>query len=88
VTKIEYLVGGRILKMADAAIINGDDVAALLAEGVIDSIATAVDVTLGGRVVTLAMLLDPEHWAEDWEAVGVEDVDEFLLGPMEPADGE
>lgn len=69
--------------MVDSATVSGDDLPAIVAESVIDSIGVEVGVTLGGKSVNLAMLRDPDHWSDDWKAVGVDDVDEFLVGLME-----
>lgn len=80
--KIVYVREGHVMRALDAAYVNSD-LATDLAESVVDSIKTEVEVKLGGVTVHLAMLIDPDHWAEDWEEAGVEDVDEFLAGLVE-----
>lgn len=63
----------------DAAYLSDDDdVAETLADSVVQSIATEVEITIGGVVVFLAMLLDPEHWEEDWAARGITDAHAWL----------
>lgn len=69
----------------DVAIITTDDIADELADTIIESVATEIEVKLGDKLVHLAMLRYPDHWAEDWEKLGVEDVDEFLSGLVEDA---
>lgn len=78
--KIRYSVsGGRLMKMMDAAILVGDDdPVSTLAETVVQAISTEVEVEVGGVKVHLAMLLDPDHWEDDWRDLGIEDVDEFV----------
>lgn len=78
-SKIDYtLLGGTVRRSHDAAIVLGDDLAETVAEAVVGAISTDIEVKLGDTTVFLAMLLDPEHWAEDWAEVGVDDVEEFL----------
>ena len=85
--KIRYVCSGHLMKRADAAYIgsnsDGLNLATILADQVTDAISTEVIVKLGETEITLAMLQDPDHWADDWEQAGVEDVDEFLAGFVE-----
>lgn len=81
--KIVYLLrDGHVMGRHDAAYVNSD-LATELAESVVDSISTEIEVRLGETTVHLAMLLSPDHWSEDWMKAGVDDVDEFLAGLVE-----
>jgi hypothetical protein len=63
-----------------AIILSGDDPIEALAEGVVQSISTDVEIKLGEITIHLAMLLDPDHWESDWRERGIEDPDEFVSG--------
>jgi hypothetical protein len=80
--RIRFLVKlGSATTYWDAALVgDGEDPLEQLEQSVVGSIATAVQVVLGGVQVNLAMLQDPEHWSEDWAERGIEDVDGFLAG--------
>jgi hypothetical protein len=78
------LTGGRLMRMADAAVIMpGDDPADALADAVVQAISTEVEIVVGGKTVHLAMLLDPGHWDDDWRERDIEDPYEFLAGLVE-----
>jgi len=85
--KIRYRRSGRLLSCTDSAYllptVADDELAEALAESIADAIATEVDIRLGDVEVTLAMLLDPDHWGDDWRDLGIENVDEFLAGLVE-----
>jgi hypothetical protein len=68
---------------SDAAIIVGNNVHEELVEAIIQNIETEIEITLGDKTIHLAAIRDPEHWSEDWEAIGVEDPYEFLVGLVE-----
>ena len=80
--KIEFLVKvGAMRRYHDAAIMaTGDTLREGLIEAVIEGLSTTIEVTAGGVTMHLAAWMDPDHWAEDWEAAGVEDVDLLLAG--------
>lgn len=68
---------------ADAALVSEtEDPTTALYEAVIDTLATEIKVKLGEHEIFLAMLQNPDHWSEDWEALGVEDPDAFVAGLM------
>lgn len=84
--RVPFFLEARVGKAHDAAHPGpDDDLAAAVAEAVVESISTDVQVTLGSVTVFLAMLLNPEHWEDDWVERGVEDVDAFLAGLVEDA---
>ena len=68
-----------LMAVHDAAIVlEGEDPAEALFTEAVQGLATEVELTLGDTKVTLAMLQDPDHWADDWEERGIDDVDAFL----------
>lgn len=80
--KIEYTTRRTtILGCQDAAWVSADEsLSQAVADSVVESLSTSVEVTLGGITIHLAALLDPDHWEEDWKQAGVDDPDEFLRG--------
>jgi hypothetical protein len=84
--KIPYMVDGYVGKAHDAALFNSDDDPVNeVAQSVIQTIATTVTVTAGGVTIHLAAWLDPDHWSDDWQAVGVDDPDAFAAALVEEA---
>jgi hypothetical protein len=82
--KIRFLRKGNLTRAVDAAYVDDlDNLCDSLAQGVVESISTEIEIILGGKTIFLAMLLNPEHWEEDWLEVGVEDPYEFLAGLVE-----
>lgn len=72
------------MKAVDSVYVDDlNDLCEALAEGVIESISTEVEIVVGGKTIFLAMLLNPEHWEDDWREVGIEDPHEFLAGLVE-----
>jgi hypothetical protein len=79
--KIEFEVDGRVTRCHDAAYVAaGDTAREALVHEAIQTISTSVEITAGGVKMHLAAWMDPDHWMEDWDAVGVDDVDELLEG--------
>lgn len=76
--------GGKNYGSHDAAILlEGDDPMEALAAAVVDNLATKVMVTVGPYEVFLGMLMEPDHWADDWTELGVEDPHAFIAGLAE-----
>lgn len=74
----------RMMRQTGVALVDPADHPALaLAEEVVQAISTDVEVVVGGVDVHLAMLLDPDHWEDDWRERGVEDAYDFLAGLVE-----
>lgn len=83
--KINYYVGGTTMRCHDAAyILDGDDPLEQLIEAVIQTISTDIEITCGDVKMHLAAWQDPDHWSEDWLAIGIhpDDVADFVASQM------
>lgn len=82
--KIRYHVKQtRILGCLDAAYLSdGDDPHAVLIESIVHTIATDVEVTIGGVTMHLAAWGDPDHWSDEWDEAGIEDPDAFIASAI------
>jgi len=86
--KIDFLVRDPGHQYHDAAIVLADeDPRQALIDAAISSLSTDIELTLGEVTIHLAAIIDPEHWEEDWRAVGVEDAEEFIAGLVQETPG-
>jgi hypothetical protein len=82
--EIEFQVVGRTLMgiKDSATVAPSESPVEALAEAVVQAISTEIEIKLGDKVVHLAMLLDIDHWADDWNQRGVEYPEEFVEALM------
>lgn len=78
--RIEFRIERSVLMgtRSSVIVIQSDGPRRSLIDGIIQDIATDVEVTAGGVTLHLAAWMDPDHWADDWEAEGVEDPEAFI----------
>lgn len=76
---LPYSTSGTLMPTVDSAFIDpGEDVRERFLESVVATIATDVEVIVGGVKLHLAAWEDPDHWSEDWrEQAGVDAGDDF-----------
>lgn len=82
--RIPFFRDGRVGRAHDAAYVaSGEEPRSALVEAVIGSVSTNIEVRVGSVTMHLAAWMDPDHWAEEWGAAGVADVDELLAGAVQ-----
>lgn len=80
-SRIEFTTDhGLAIGHHDAAIVlAGEDPREALIDAIIESIATEIEITVGGVKMHLAAWMYPAHWDSDWaEALSLEDQDATL----------
>jgi hypothetical protein len=81
--KIEFSVGGYVMRAHDAAVVLDDeDPLQELIAAAVETISTTVEITCGGVTMHLAAWKDPDHWSSDWREKGIDpdEVDALVIG--------
>jgi hypothetical protein len=83
---LRFKFDARPMRAHDAAVVMpGEDPADALRDAVLSHISTDTSITIAGVTNHLAAWLDPEHWADDWDAkeIDTDAVSELLYAALE-----